>query len=137
MRKTNVPTFVFPSGPPRSNIMHIYRSCSSLCWCQCTSCCSGSAHVKTRSVVGLSLAISAASMLCLGPSFVLMSAKIFVWDWAPPTALYCSLSKIEFFILFMWNSWPALNPCTCFVFSKKYRHALCNSQESFQSSKKR
>ena len=98
-----------------------------------SSNCKGSAHVKTRSVVGLSLAILAASILCLGPSFVLMIAKIFVWDWAPPTALYCSLSKIEFFVLFMWHSWPALNPCTCFVFSKKYRHALCNSLKSLFS----
>ena len=98
-----------------------------------SSNCSGSTHVKTRSVVGLSVAILAASILCLGPSFVLMCAKIFAWDWDPPAGLNCSLPKIEFFVLFMWHSWPALNPCTCFVFSKKYRHALCNSLKSLFS----
>ena len=92
-----------------------------------SSNCSGSAHVKTRSVIGLSLAILAASILCLGPSFVLMCATIFVWNWAPPPALVCSLPKIEFFVLFTWHSWSALNPCTCFAFSKKYRHALRSS----------
>ena len=59
--------------------------------------CSGSAHVKIRSVIRLSLAISAASILRLGPSFVLVCAKIFVWDWASPPALVCPLPKINVF----------------------------------------
>ena len=88
------------------------------------------------SYIGLSLAIlavSTASILCLGPSFVLMCAKIFVWDWAPPPALICSLPKIEFFVLFTWHFWSALNPRTCFAFSKKYRHALHSSLKGLLS----
>ena len=83
---------------------------------------SGRSYQKTRQVIGLSLAILAAFIICIGPMFVLMFVSIFVWNWKTPST--CVFQNVVFVAYFLLHSWPAINPCSCFAFGKKYQNAL-------------
>ena len=83
---------------------------------------SGRSYQKTRQVIGLSLAIFAAFIICIGPIFVLMFVIIFVWNWKTPST--CAFRNFVFVAHFLLHSWSAINPCSCFAFGKKYQNAL-------------
>ncbi|XP_068720999.1 neuropeptide Y receptor type 1-like [Montipora capricornis] len=83
---------------------------------------SGRGYQKTRQVIGLSLAILAAFIICIGPMFVLMFVIIFVWNWDRPST--CAFRNVVFVAYFLLHSWSAINPCSCFAFGKKYQNAL-------------
>ncbi|XP_068720979.1 neuropeptide Y receptor type 1-like isoform X1 [Montipora capricornis] len=83
---------------------------------------SGRSYQKTRQVIGLSLAILAAFIICIGPMLVLMFVIIFVWNWKMPST--CAFRNVVFVAHFLLHSWPAINPCSCFAFGKKYQNAL-------------
>ena len=74
-------------------------------------------------IIRLSVAILTAYAACIGPMFVLICIRIFMWNWqASPICAFQTV--IPFVSVFMVCSWSAINPCICFSFSKNYRSGL-------------
>ena len=74
-------------------------------------------------IIRLSVAILTAYAACIGPMFVLIFIRIFMWNWqASPICAFQTV--IPFVSVFMVCSWSAINPCICFSFSKNYQSGL-------------
>ena len=78
---------------------------------------------KNTHIIRLSVAILTAYAVCIGPQFVFIFIRIFLWHWrVPPICAFKTV--IPFVSLFMVYSWSAINPCICFTFSKNYQNGL-------------
>ncbi|XP_067040411.1 QRFP-like peptide receptor isoform X1 [Acropora muricata] len=77
-------------------------------------------HRSNRRVIGLSLAILAGFIICIGPLVVCHLIRIFLKRTAPPG--FEKYPALEFIINnLLFHSWSAFNPCICFAFSGNYR----------------
>ena len=80
-------------------------------------------YQKNTHIIRLSVAILTAYAVCIGPMFVLIFLRIFLWHWQnPPICAFQTV--IPFVSRFMAYSWSAINPFICFCFSKNYRSGL-------------
>ena len=80
-------------------------------------------YQKNVQIIGLSVVIVTAFIFCMVPYLVFMFCTIFLWNWEdPPICAFQTV--IPFVAAFLVNSWSAVNPCICFVLSKKYRRSL-------------
>ena len=79
-------------------------------------------HSSNRQIIGLSVAILAGFIICIGPLVVYRLISIIMKPKAPPGSEYPALEFIITKLLF--HSWGALNPCMCFAFSENYRTGL-------------
>ena len=80
-------------------------------------------YQKNTHIIRLSVAILTAYAVCIGPHFVFIFIRIFLWHWQnPPICAFRTV--IPFVSLFMVYSWSAINPCICFSFSNNYRSGL-------------
>ena len=80
-------------------------------------------YQKNTHIIRLSVAILTAYAVCIGPMFVLIFIRVFLWNWQnPPICAFQTV--IPFVSRFMAYSWSAINPFICFCFSKNYRSGL-------------
>jgi len=75
---------------------------------------------QLKKIIRLSVAIIIAFAVCTFPVAVFTFTQIFLWNWKEP-AICAIRTVIPFICHFMLHLWSALNPCICFIFSKKYR----------------
>ena len=80
-------------------------------------------YQRNRPVLLLSVAIITAFVACTVPLLVFMFTTIFLWRWhKPPICAFRTV--IPFIAFFCLQSWSAVNPIICFMFSKNYRSGL-------------
>ena len=77
---------------------------------------------SNRQIIGLSVAILAGFIICIGPLVVYRLIDIILKRQAPPGF---KNPAIEFIInTLLFHSWGAFNPCMCFAFSENYQTGL-------------
>ena len=77
---------------------------------------------SNRQIIGLSVAILAGFIICIGPLVVYHLIVIILKGKVPPGFEYPALELIINKLLL--HTWGALNPCMCFAFSENYRTGL-------------
>ena len=77
-----------------------------------------------RRVIRLSVAIQAAFIISIGPSFLLQCIRKFKFDGERPPEIQKYPAIVFFIESLLVNSWGAINPCMCFAFCENYRTGL-------------
>ena len=81
-------------------------------------------HSGNRRVIRLSVAIQAAFIISIGPSFLLQCIRKFKFDGERPPEFQKYPAIVFFIERLLVNSWGAINPCMCFAFCENYRTGL-------------
>ena len=81
-------------------------------------------HTSNRRVIGLSVAILAAFVICIGPLFVWQCIRIFIFHGKRPPEVEKYPAVLFIIGSLLVHSWGAVNPCMCFAFSGNFQTGL-------------